>query len=104
MKRLLLVLFALGCGATSADKAEETTVAKDQRHQTEAPPGSSNDLYRYQLIQSFDNMDSTQRAFEEAQHAEGSASRTSKRVSYPPRFPAKKQPKKNGPAVEASKQ
>ncbi len=104
MKRLLLVLFAMACGATSADKAEQTYVAKDQRHPAEAPPGSSNDLYRYQLIQSFDNMDTTQRAFEEAQHAEGSAGGTNKRVKYPPRFPAKQQAKPTGPAVEAPKQ
>lgn len=104
MKRLLPVLLAMACGGPSAEKVVETPAAKDQRHPTEAPPASTSDVDRSRLHQSFDDMETTQRAYREAEHGtgsgSGSAAPTGKHVEYPPDY----KPVKKGPAEEAPKQ
>ena len=110
MRRLIPILLAMACGGPSVEKVVETPAAKDQRHPTEAPSASTSDEDRNRLRNSFDDMDTTQRAYHEAEQTpsagggSGSAARKSTSGGYPPRFPAKEPPKKVGPAVEAPKQ
>ncbi len=106
MKRLLPVLLAMACGGPSVEKVVETPAAKEQRHPTEAPSASTSDEDRNRLRNSFDDMETTQRAYREAEHGtgsaagSGSAAPTGKHVEYPPDY----KPVKKGPAEQAPKQ
>jgi hypothetical protein len=109
MKRLIgLLLLTVACGATSAQKAIESPIAKEPWHPKEAPPASTSDEDRHGLTQTFDDMSTTQNAYDEARQpaaeAAGSAAPTAKPAPYPPRFPNKTPPPKKGPAEEAPKE
>lgn len=95
MKRVLAFLLVAACGGPSHDQLVETPSATNYRPSAEAPPASTSDKDRERLIQSFDDMQTTQRAYREA---EGSQQQT------PPNQPLQGQPappKKKGVAEQA---
>jgi len=102
MKRLLFLLVAVACGGPSQQQLAETPSARTIPPAKEPPPGNQSDLYRDRLRQSFDDMETTQRAYREAGQGAGSGSAGAprgKHLEYPPNEP----PPKKGPAVEAPK-
>lgn len=93
------VLFC-ACGGPSTDQLVETPSATVRQPQTEAPPASVADKDRERLIQQFDDMQTTQQAYEEAGQAERTqAPPAPVGQSAPGQAPP---PKKKGPAEQAT--
>jgi|ERR1043165_905661 hypothetical protein len=84
MRGIVVVVLLSGCGTASQQQIAETPSASAPARHAEAPPASTSDKDRERLIQGFDDMDTTQRAYREA----GA-------VQKPP-------PKKTGPAEQAT--
>ena len=90
---LALLLFTLACGGPTHDQLIETQTARTPRRPVEAPPASSSDEDRDHLTQSFDDMETTQRAREEAK---------AKQAPAPQPAAAPQPPKKKGVAEQAT--
>jgi hypothetical protein len=61
----LLLLFA-ACGGPGQGRLAETPTANSRANTGLAPPASQSDRDRYELVDSMDSMDATQRAYREA--------------------------------------
>lgn len=64
---------AAGCGGPSQQQVVETPSAQAPARHTEAPPASTSDKDRERLNQSFEDMDTTQRAYREAEQGKKNA-------------------------------
>ncbi|HEY5923622.1 MAG TPA: hypothetical protein VIV11_18200 [Kofleriaceae bacterium] len=93
MRRALLLLMCT-CGGPSQSQLVETPSATAPADHAEAPPASTSDKDRERLIQSFDDMETTQHAYEEA----GQANRA---APPPPLSGQPPPPKKKGVAEQA---
>ena len=91
----LVVAFVLlcACGGPTQNQLVETPAATVREPQAEPPPASTSDLDRDRSIKQFEDMDVTQRAYEEAGQAE--------RTAPPPAAGQPAPPKKKGPAEQA---
>src|SRR5687768_7953012 len=91
----LVVAFVLlcACGGPTHNQLVETPSATERRPQAEAPPASTSDKDRERSIQQFEDMEVTQRAYEEAGQPE--------RAAPPPPAGQPAPPKKKGPAEQA---
>ncbi len=106
MKSLLPLLLVMACGSRSQDTIAAQPSAIEPWHHKEAPPASTSDADRYGVRQGFEDMETTQNAYHEAQvSSDQSRGVPVKKQRYPPRFPPEKTPKPpQGPAQEAPKQ
>ena len=69
MKVLLTCLFLFAaCAGPGQAKLAETPTANSRANTGLAPPASQSDRDRSELVDSFDSMDATQRAYGEADH------------------------------------
>jgi hypothetical protein len=66
MRTWLALLLIAGCGGPTQQQLAETPSATTRPPAVEAPPASTADKDRERLIQSFDDMETTQRAYREA--------------------------------------
>jgi hypothetical protein len=104
MRTAFALFLVCACGGPSQQQLVETPAATAPPRHTEAPPASTSDQDRSRLIQQFDDMETTQQAYEEAEGA-------SQNTPAPPQGqPANGQPgqtqqppKKKGPAEQAPK-
>jgi hypothetical protein len=97
MRSALILVFAVACGGPSQRQLAETPSATAPPRPVEAPPASTSDKDRERSIQQFDDMERTQRAYQEAEQ---------ENASTPPPAPRPGQappPKKKGPAEQAPK-
>jgi hypothetical protein len=91
MRTAIALLLLAACGGPSQQQIIETPAATAPYRHTEAPPASVSDEDRHHLNQQFEDMETTQEAYREA---EGERP--------PPPTPAQAQPpKKIGPAEAA---
>ena len=68
MRTLATALFLLGaCGGPSQQQIIETPAATAPYRHTEAPPASVSDEDRHHLVQQFDDMETTQQAYGQAE-------------------------------------
>ena len=67
MKALHVLLFAVACGGPTQKDLAETPTATTRPRPAQAPPASTSDEDRAALTQSFDDMQATQNARQEAQ-------------------------------------
>jgi hypothetical protein len=74
MKALHVLLFAAACGGPSQKDLAETPTATTRPRPAQAPPASTSDEDRAGLVQSFDDMQATQNARQEAQSQKKPAS------------------------------
>jgi len=91
MRRALPLLFVCACGGPSHDQLVETPSATAPPRAVEAPPASTSDKDRERLNQSFEDQETTQRAYKEAGQAN----------QPPPPPPGQAPPKKKGVAEQA---
>jgi hypothetical protein len=108
--RFALTLLLLGgaCGGPTQQQLAETPAATERRPQAEAPPASTSDKDRERAIQQFDDMQTTQQAYEQA--GQESNAPPQQPLQGQPAPPKKKGvaeqgtlPKKTGPAEQAPK-
>ena len=66
MRVVLIGLLLFGCGGPSQAKLAETPTANSRANTGLAPPASQSDRDRSEVVDSFDSMDATQRAYGEA--------------------------------------
>lgn len=64
----------LGCGGPSQQELAETPSATNRGRAVEAPPASTSDRDRERAVQQFDDMQTTQNAYSEANAAKGGGS------------------------------
>jgi hypothetical protein len=99
MHRLVAVAFLVGCGGPSQQQLAETPSATARARPAEAPPASTSDKERERGIQQFDDMQTTQNAYGEANAArQGSAAGSGAGAGSGSGSSA--QPKKKGPAEQ----
>jgi len=96
MKSWPAVLLVVACGGPTQQQLAETPAARNGTTQTEAPAASTSDRDRERLNQQFDDMNTTQRAYREA---EGASAKAPQGAGSGSAAPVKK-----GPAEEAPKQ
>ncbi len=108
MKRLLALLVVFGCGGPTHGQLTETPSAQAPRRPSLAPPASTSDEQRTDLVDSFDDMETTQRAYREAE----AGNKAPPKAAQQPQPAVKKgvaeqappEPKKKGPAEQAPKE
>jgi hypothetical protein len=66
MRVVLSGLFLFACGGPGQAKLAETPTANSRANTGLAPPASQSDRDRSEVVDSFDSMDATQRAYREA--------------------------------------
>jgi hypothetical protein len=66
MRVILIGLLLFACGGPSQAKLAETPTANSRANTGLAPPASQSDQDRSEVVDSFDSMDATQRAYREA--------------------------------------
>jgi hypothetical protein len=66
MRSLLALLLIAACGGPTHQQLIETPSATTKAIPAEAPPASPSDKDRERMTQSFDDMETTQRAYREA--------------------------------------
>src|SRR5512132_3302023 len=98
MRLLAVLVVVVACGGPTQNQLAETPSAKNRAAPTEPPPASSSDRERAQLVQQFDDMETTQRARQEAKQGAGAGSAGEQRGSGA----QPGQPKKKGPAVQGT--
>ena len=103
---LIPLVLAAACGGPSQNQLAETPTAQTRPVPSMAPPASTSDKDRERLIQQFDDMQATQRAYEEANRPAPPPAPV--QGTNPPAAPKKKGPaeqatlpKKKGPAEQA---
>ena len=67
MRPLLVLLLIAACGGPTQKQLAETPSATAPARPVEAPPASTSDKDRERLTQSFDDMQTTQNAYREAE-------------------------------------
>jgi hypothetical protein len=87
----IAMMVAAGCGGPSMQQVVETPSAQAPARPAEAPPASGNDKDRERLVQSFEDMNTTQRAYREANQG--------KRDAKPPQ-PIQKAPVEQAPVEQ----
>ena len=108
MKPALVLVLAVACGGPSQQQLAETPSASTRARPANAPPASTSDRDRERMTQSFDDMETTQRAYREAGQEQNAPPPAAKNAQQPAK-PAKKgpavqappEPKKKGPAEQA---
>jgi hypothetical protein len=102
MNRIVALLFVCACGGPSQSQLAETPSARAPARPAEAPPASTSDKDRERSVQQFEDMETTQRAYREA---EGARQAPPRGAPPPPakQGPAEQAPapKKKGPAEQA---
>lgn len=88
----MLAVVLLGCGGPTQSQLVESPSATAPRRPATAPPASTSDNDRDRLNQQFEDMETTQRAYQEAG---GGSSK------QPKAKPAAQKPPKTGPAEQA---
>lgn len=102
MRSAFVALFLVcACGGPSQQQLVETPAATAPPRHTEAPPASTSDEDRHHLNQQFEDMETTQKAYEEAEGAEAPA--PTPVGQQPPKAGQPQPPKKKGPAEQAPK-
>ena len=111
MKPALAFLVLCACGGPSQQQIVETPAATAPWPHSEAPPASTSDEERHELTQTFDDMDTTQRAYQQAEGAQQQKAQQTQPLPGQPAPPTKKkkgvaeqappQPKKKGVAEQA---
>ena len=101
MRWLAIMLLAASCAGPSQQQLAETPSAREPARAVEAPPASTSDKDRERLIQSFEDQETTRRAYREAnQSTQQSAPPPPKKKG--PAEQATLPPKKKGPAEQAT--
>lgn len=98
MSRAFAFLLLVACAGPSQQQLAETPAATETRPSAQsrvsAPPASVDDKERERAVQRIEDMETTQRAYEEAGEAD--------RAAPPPPLPGQAAPvKKKGPAEQA---
>jgi hypothetical protein len=107
MKRALILIVVAACGGPSHGQLVETPSATEPRRQAEPPPASTSDKDRERSIQQFDDMETTQRAYQQAEQGKAARNAAAKKgqpqgpVKTGPAEQAPPEPKKKGPAEQA---
>lgn len=103
MRSIAIIVALAGCAGPTQQQLAETPSARQPARPVEAPPASTSDQDRSHLVQSFDDMETTQKARKEA----------NANAKKPPPGPLQKKgpaeqatlpPKKKGPAEQAPPQ
>jgi hypothetical protein len=66
MRSIVALLLVAACGGPTQSQLAETPAARSRARPAEAPPASTSDRDRTGMTQSFDDMETTQRAYSEA--------------------------------------
>jgi hypothetical protein len=69
MRSGLALALLVACGGPTHDQLVETHAARSHAAPVEAPPASTSDEDRSHLTQSFDDMEATQKAYQETKPA-----------------------------------
>lgn len=103
MRTLIALLLVCACGGPSQQQLVESPAATQPPRHTEAPPASTSDKDRERLIQQFDDMETTQEAYEQAEGARQEAPAPTPVGQQPASGPPgqTQPPKKKGPAEQA---
>jgi hypothetical protein len=96
MRQVVAFLLVCACGGPSANTVIESSAAKAPAKHEEAPAASTSDKEREQLVQQFDDMQTTQEAYRES----GEHRTTPLHAQPIPKPGAPPPPKKTGPAVQ----
>ena len=99
MRSALVLVFAVACGGPSQRQLAETPSATAPPRPVEAPAASTSDKDRERSVQQFDDMERTQRAYQEAEQESASTAPPAPLPGQPAA-----PPKKKGPAEQAPKQ
>ena len=67
MRTLLALVLIAACGGPSTQQVLETPAANKQENLGIAPPANSWEADRYRLVQQFDDMQTTQEAYQQAE-------------------------------------
>lgn len=101
---LILTLFVVACGGPSQQQLAETPSASARARPVEAPPASTSDRDRERAVQQFDDMETTQNAYREANQSNRQTkarANAAKKGAPATTQPAPTQPVKKGPAEQA---
>jgi hypothetical protein len=99
MRPAFALLLLCACGGPTQQQILETPAANQFENLAEAPPASQSDEDRYRLIQQFDDMQVTQRAYEEAR--EENRMSAEEPLDSPSPLPKRQTPPKKGVAEQA---
>lgn len=100
MKALLAVVL-LACGGPTHQQLVETPSATAPRRPATPPPASTSDTDRERAWQQFEDMETAQRAHQEAGQGQGQTQKPQSKGAKPPVKPVKTGPAEQAPAEPA---